>query len=223
VTLSAGADAGTTISMGAVGSTGHLTGSVSMQAGYVIRNIAVDAVVNQAPIALGGYSNGFIGTQFDLLTPDLAGAKMQLQVTTEKGNDQSITILRGLAFNATGVTVNVPTAPSAVSPADGTTGVTTANAFSWTGPSNAVYVVTFYSSGGNVPGSFQVVTTETTAHIPDTTALGVALPKNETMEWQVKALGPYPTVDDYAVAPPATPRALDTIGLANAIGFTSAP
>jgi hypothetical protein len=75
------------------------------------------------------------------------------------------------------------------------TGVTPASVYSWTGSGAGVYTAEFSSGTSSAP-VFVVVTSATSAHVPDLSAYGLALPTQTNYAFTVSESFDFATVDD---------------------------
>ncbi len=112
--------------------------------------------------------------------PDVPASGNTLVVCARAGGGatgprgSTMTCQAGLSPTAGSVNLALPSVPLLTSaPA---TGVTTSTAFTWTAPAAAVHMAAFSSTAAGAP-TFAVITTASTAHIPDLSAYGLALPQ----------------------------------------------
>jgi hypothetical protein len=87
----------------------------------------------------------------------------------------------------------LPTAPTLVSPPS-TAGVGTT--FTWNAMGNAVYTLAFEPATVGAGPSIYLITSATTAPLPDLTTLGVVLPKSTSYTATVYGFAPYGGLDD---------------------------
>ncbi len=104
----------------------------------------------------------------------------------------------GLAANANAVTLALPACPEFTLPVSGATGVTTLTTFSWTSMANGVYVVQFNGPLGKP--KYQIVTSATTATIPNRASRGLGLPSSASYAWTISSFAPVGSVDAAASA-----------------------
>jgi hypothetical protein len=105
--------------------------------------------------------------------------------------------LRGIAPGTTNVSIAIPTAVTAISPADSGTGITTGTDFTWTPLTGGVHILEITGPGSSP--SYYVFTTAATARIPDLSGQGLGLPAATAMyHWVVLGVGPWTSVDQVA-------------------------
>jgi hypothetical protein len=144
---------------------------------------------------------------FSYLAPNIPATTLTLYVQATKSGVSSIYAYKsGLAANATGVNVTLPAPPEANTPAAAATGVNTASSFSWSAMSGSVYYLDVWPSGTGI--EYVVVTSGTSATIPDLSTVGFGLPHSAGYKWDVTALAPFASVD--AAAVPSFPDAVDS-------------
>jgi len=97
-------------------------------------------------------------------------------------------------FSASGAALNLVAAPEAVLPTDGATAVDGQTQFSWTPFAGGVHAVAFMPVNGTGP-VIQIITTATSAHLPDLSAYGMTLPSGTKYEWHAEGLGPAASMD----------------------------
>jgi hypothetical protein len=119
----------------------------------------------------------------------------------------SVAIRSNLAVDAMGVDVTSPPAAELALPAPGTGGVSTGTRFSWSAPAGGVSIL-YVTSGGTGP-NFYVLTSETSAAIPDLAGGGPMLPSSTGYTWWVVGVGPLASVD---AAGPGISSLLNSLG-----------
>jgi hypothetical protein len=181
--------------------TTNFSGAVSAQAGYVLSNRYVDMVFGTAGMQI--ISDATIpstptSTTFNYLMPNITGATLTLSAVATKGLITVSGFKKGFAINASGVTLALPAGPEYTLPVTAATGVTTATTFSWTAMANAVYLIQFTGPAGKP--RYQIVTSATTATIPNLTSLGLGLPANASYIWTIRSFAPFGSIDAAASA-----------------------
>lgn len=178
-----------------------ISGTVAVPDGYEIVSRTLRAGFGPAPTAppvwtlLGDNSTA---SDFSYVAPNLPGAVLTLQVTanTPAGFSPRGTATRTVtSANAGALSISVPPGPELVAPNDGATGVTVGTTLAWRGPSGAVYTVVILEDGVSNPTRFHVITADTTALIPNLSALGFPLATAASYTWAVFAAGPFANLD----------------------------
>jgi hypothetical protein len=178
--------------------TSQFTGTVTVPSGYTLAGKAVYAnVAPSAVIFLFSESNAI--TNLSYYTPGIPGATLLLGAeATKTGGGTAITWRNGLAIGATGVSVSIVTPPELSLPVNAATGVDTTVTFTWTAMTGGVHLVLFTAAGSNP--AYYVVTTGTSATIPNMKPFGLGLPGTTAYQWQVYGFGPFSSVDAAAVS-----------------------
>jgi len=114
--------------------------------------------------------------------------------------EQSFARKSASAAASTSLTVALADPARPTAPADATTNVTAATAFSFGALTGGIQRVTFSATASP---TITVFTKETTASLSDITALAVALPKDTLYTWRVFGYAPLASLDD--------PRLADTL------------
>jgi hypothetical protein len=172
--------------------TGTVSGTINAPAGYPL--VGQELALVPTPgvfFSLADFTTS--STSFTFTTPDISTASL-LFLTQVKGASGDLTLLKKtVSPNDTGLAVTVPAPPTLTLPVDSATGVTVATPFAWTNFTG----VTFLLVGGT--HSFVVVTSASTATIPDLSSAGLPLSPSASYNWQLYAVGPATTVDAVAV------------------------
>lgn len=187
-----------TIPMGPVG-TAALSGSFQLPSGYALTNFA-------AVVRFGTSTSGALlalpvpnltpgGAFSNAMVPQASGLGYGLVATANDGNGSSTAGWGIVAGPGTAASYAPPAAPQVTAPADGTTHVTTATTFSWAALPGSVYVLNVTANTGSGP-YIRIVTTRTSATIPDLSAINRGLPNNATVSVNLWATGPYASMDD---------------------------
>lgn len=196
--------------------TAQISGLVTTPAGYAARRpFLVEMTFGKSPIPLASVAPD---AAWSYLVPSLPGATFTVTGAAfeETGSLVLSRRLVGLAAGARDVNVDFPLPPLPAVPADNASGVSTATRFEWTAYAapSAVYRVIFTPNAGTQPRFF-VVTTATSATLPDLSTLGLGLPSFATYRWRVDALAPVADINAAAsAASPLSPPAADVAGTA---------
>jgi hypothetical protein len=109
--------------------------------------------------------------------------------------------------------------PGLLLPADGATGADASTELTWTPFDDAVHVVTAWTE--HYAPMYEIVTTGSSARIPDLRAHGVSLRPATRLTWYVQGLAPFTDVD--AVAGDARVERWSQRGSSPYRTFTTAP
>ncbi|MCI0570739.1 MAG: hypothetical protein L0Y66_08310 [Myxococcaceae bacterium] len=173
-----------------------LSGNVSVPAGYV--NIYNNLHFSPGPgvyLDLATHDNP--PANFSYTTPSLGGSMLLMAVAEKASAAQSVAWKRGLAPNATGVSVTVPTAPEIILPASSAPGVNTTTTFSWQPYAGGVHLALFSPDVAGQP-SYAVVTSATSTTLPDVSGTGLELPPGAGYQWGVFGWSPFASVNQAA-------------------------
>lgn len=193
-------DAGATVSgqdfaLGSVVNS-TLSGSVTLPSGYTLqsKDLSLTLPPGSRKTLFTDYS---AGTSFSYAAPVIPQARLSLVLTALRNGAFAAVSKTGLAPDTTSVTLTLPEAPQSLSPADQTANVTRATPFSWTAYPQGVFVLRVKKSdAAGTPYRLDVVTGETSATIPDLSALGMSLQGNTSFSWVVTGVAPLASVDD---------------------------
>jgi hypothetical protein len=208
-------------------STSQFTGTVTVPSGYTLTQKSLGVgIAGSALISL--LSDNTANAALSYYTPGISGASLLLEVIAAKSGTQAAYLKPGIATGATGVTVTMIAAPELSLPVNAATGVDTTITFSWTPMTGGLHLVQF---NGGVNATYYVVTTGTSATIPNLKAAGLGLPSAGSYQWSVEAFGPFASADAAAGSTGflggLTNQALLTsdafIGISTARTFTTAP
>jgi hypothetical protein len=144
---------------------------------------------------------------FSYTTPNIPGATLILAGVATSGTDNdgapgtsySIFYDLDLAVDATSVTATPPAAAVLSLPLNWEMGVTAATPFSWTAVPGGVHLFSVGPSDGSSSPVYLVLTSGTSATIPDLSSAGLSLPTSATYGWTVFGLGPYADVEAASV------------------------
>lgn len=131
---------------------------------------------------------------FSYLTPQAPEGDVLLEAVATKNGTKSIHCTPA-AFNASNVSLNLIPGPEVLLPTDGATQVDSQIQFSWTGFQGGAHLVIFAPSPGTAGPEVEVVTTATSATLPDLSAYGMSLPHGASYRWEVLGFAPLPTMD----------------------------
>jgi hypothetical protein len=142
-----------------------------------------------------------ISTSIAIATPDVPGATLTL--SAEGGNGTgTLTVLRtGIALDAAGVTLPVPSVPVLRTPAPGATNIAPGSTFSWSDVPNATHMITLTPRVVSHPWQPEVklITTGSEIVLPDLSALYITFTPGATYNWDMKSFVPAATVDEFAI------------------------
>jgi hypothetical protein len=111
----------------------------------------------------------------------------------------SLGILTGLTPGSTNASVTLPSVPSLGAPVDNANAVDANTSFSWSNSAvGSVFDLTAVRNDGMAPLEIDVITTATSAHLPDLSALGLALPSGVPFYWYVTGAAPFSSIDEAA-------------------------
>jgi hypothetical protein len=131
-----------------------------------------------------------------LIVPDLPDARFTVSLLVDYPNGRSAADARELVTGSVAqLTVRRP--PTALSPADGATGVTTQTEFSWTSTEDAIYELIVTPEGTSDPG-YYIATAEPTARLPEGAALGLPPPQGGAWSWFAQSVIGVGSVDEHA-------------------------
>lgn len=200
VTLSDGSPATANLSLNPVNAQ-IMNASVTVPAGYTLQQRNLYLRFDGSPTAgyagIQFYASLEKTTSFSLNTPDIPGAIFGLDQSAFDGAGKYVSSYVGnLSANAS-VNLDLGQVPQQLEPTDGATSVTNATGFKWSAVSGAVYLLNVYGVGGL---EYNVLTTATSASLPDLSAAGFPLPKGSPRTWSLSAYSPVASVDAAASA-----------------------
>jgi hypothetical protein len=208
-----GSVTGQNVTLGSV-TTGTVSGSVTAPTGYSIfyKSVAIQEASNfNLSVLLDENSS----STFSYVTPVIANMTLTVTATAVSAAGEFSAVLKAdQSPNATGLTFDIPPAPTLTSPANAATGVTVSTPFNWTDFPSGVYEFQATSSSGV---TFYVLTAATTATIPDLSAFGLPLPASTAFTWFVLGFAPVQTID--LLASPGGINSV-TIDLSEAVSAT---
>jgi hypothetical protein len=192
------------MAMGAVTSS-NLSGTTTLPTGYTITLSFLGLGFSDGATLILGSTTA---ASFSWVTPNVGGT-MSIGVLAQNTTAKSLstTLMSGLAPGASAVSVVVPGAATPGLPADGAAGITTANAFTWTGVPSGVHLLFFGPATAGDP-TYYVFTTGDTVTIPDLTPQGLGLPSGgASYNWTILAVAPFASMDAFAVGNSLSPLA----------------
>ena len=185
-----------------VGTT-QFTAAITLPSGYTLSGKLLDLRVSQLAL-ISLLNDNTTNAAPSYYTPNIGGATLVFGSGRSKRlRHRTIYYKNGISTGATGVAVTIPAAPDVSLPVDNATGVDTTVTFSWTPMAGAIHLIVFQSTGNP---SYVILTSGTSATIPNLKGLGLGLPSAQVYSWQVIGIGPFTTSD----------------AAANAAGFLSA-
>jgi hypothetical protein len=188
---------GEDVALGPV-TTGSLSGSVTLPAGYTVARKTLNASFATSPRAPWVlFTDVATATDFSYVTPSLTGTTLTLEVEAEAGAALGTAIKTGLSASANGIALSIPAAPLLSGLQDGATGVRAGERVSWSGMSGAIYGLGITPSLGS-GASYLVFTADTTALIPDLSALSLGLLPATAYDWFVAGIAPISGLDELA-------------------------
>ncbi len=141
---------------------------------------------------------------FDYPSPQIAGAKLDLELSARNANSHSLRFLTGLALNTGPINIEIPKAAEPLKPDNNATEIDNSTSFSWSSFANGIYfveIVRSFDLSHDQP-FYYFYTKDTSITIPDLTAFGLELPKSTEYEWDIVGIAPYKSVDQAAALEP---------------------
>jgi len=142
-----------------------------------------------------------ISTAVTIATPDVPGTTLTLSGDGSNGYG-TVTVLRtGIALDAAGVTLPVPSVPVMRAPAPGATNIAPGATFSWSDVPNATHIISLAPQVVSHPWQphVKLITTGSEIVLPDLSALDIRFTPGATYSWEVKSFVPAATVDEFAI------------------------
>ena len=204
VVAASGTTSNQDMTMGSVTSA-NLTGTLTVPTAYSpVFNVLTLTWGDGATMILAADS-GPPGSTFNYVMPSGVGATVTILALATSTGVASGAFMSGLAPNATNVSMVVPAASTQGIPADAATGITTAQAFTWTPFAGGIDLVIFQPNLSTDP-TYYVFTAATTTTIPDLSAQALGLPTGaHSYSWYVYGLAPFATLNAFASANYLTP------------------
>lgn len=172
-------------------------GSVTVPAGLTLasKTLFVD-FADGASFEIG--SDPTAATSFNYPVPTGIDSTASVGAVAASTAGQSTTRVRGIAPGSTGnaVTLLAPAVQS--TPVANATQVSTSTDFTWTQLTGGLHIVLISSGASTTAPIYVLMTTGTTARIPDLSSLGVVLPAALAYQWAIIATGPWASIDEVA-------------------------
>jgi hypothetical protein len=174
-------------------STNQFTGTVTVPSGYTLGAKVVYTRVSQSAV-IGMFAESNANANLSYYTPGISGATLLLEaIATKAGGGTEVFWKTGLATAATGVSITLVAPPEVSLPVNAATGVDTTVTFSWTAMTGGVHLVVFQGAGSTP--TYYVLTSGTSATIPNMKPFGLGLPASTSYSWFVFGFGPFGSVD----------------------------
>lgn len=206
VTLQSGtAFTGADVTLTTPVTTQAVVGAISVPSGYTLSERAVYVTFpDRAAFLVGDDTLTSVGFAFPF--PSGIGASALVYAAASDGTSTTEAQSAALPAGTSNATVTLPSPALPTAPASGATGVGTSTDLVWSPVAGAVYEVVLTGSGTDPV--YVLLTSSTTARIPDLSAQGLGLPSARSYSWTVNALGPLTSVD--ALASPSIVLTFDT-------------
>jgi hypothetical protein len=210
-----------------VGTT-QFTGTLTVPSGYTLALKSLSVRVSPTTL-ISILSDPTANAALSYYTPAIAGASLVLSLSATNAGAQALYFKNGIATGATGSAITMVAAPGLSLPVTAATGVDTTVTFSWTAMTGGIHLIQFQGGAGNP--TYLVLTSGTSATIPNLKGAGLGLPSTAAYQWSVIGIGPFGSADDAAGATgflgTISNQALLTsdafIGISTARTFTTAP
>jgi hypothetical protein len=207
--------------------TSQFTGTVTVPSGYTLVSKSLSVRISQTAL-MSLLSDATPNAALSYYTPGIAGSSLLLGVAAAKAGTEAFYFKTGIATGSTGVPIAMVAAPELSLPVNASTGVDTTITFSWTAMTGGIHLIAF--NGGANP-TYYVVTSGTSATIPNLKGAGLGLPPGAAYQWSVDAFGPFASTDAAAGSSgflgALTNQALLTsdvfLGISTSRSFTTAP
>jgi hypothetical protein len=207
--------------------TNQFTATITLPAGYILSTKSLSVrLAGTGLISL--FNDATTNAALSYFTPGISGASLFLGVIALKAGTEAVYFKTGIATGATGVAVALVAAPELSLPVNAAAGVDTTITFSWTPMTGGIHMVQF---NGGANATYYVVTSGTSATIPNLKGVGLGLPSSGAYQWSVDAFGPFADADAAAgssgLLGALTNQALLTsdvfLGVSTSRTFTTAP
>ncbi len=199
--------------------TGTFSGAIeSVPSGYTLSFVAV-SLVPASGVNMAAVFDSSANTSFAYEVPSISNTEISVTAAaTSAVGEFSYILQTGLSANAT-VTLNIPAAPTLISPANAATGVTAATPFSWTPFPSGIHEFQATPTGSGP--AFYIFTASTSVDLADA---GLPLPASAGYSWHVVGFAPLTTVDELAEPGGITFLTIDlSQGYSATNTFTTAP
>lgn len=124
------------------------------------------------------------------------GSALYLSASAKKGDASVYLQQLGVAADASGVSLALPSATELNQPADNALGVNNATPFSWSAFPGGIHQLSVYPKTSG-PLTLTLFTTAASATLPDLSSLGYPLPKGIVYRWIVSGIAPVGSVNDW--------------------------
>jgi len=177
-----------------VAQSAQISGMVNVASGYTLTGRTLAAVF-ESKGEIQFLTDGSTVPSFTYVTPNVTGAGLTLEAGAKSAAGSTVvSIVSGLAVNASNVSITMPAAPEPSLPINNATNVTKGTPFSWTPYVGGVHILVFNPSAAGQP-EVLVMTAAASDSIPDLTSAGLSFPKSATYTWNVDGVAPYASVD----------------------------
>lgn len=199
-----------------------ISGTVTVPAGVtlVTKSLGI-AFADRATISVGADVSA--ATSFNYPVPTGIDSTASVTASGMITGGATITQVSGIAAGSTGTSVNLLAPAIQSTPVANATGVSTATDFTWTQLSGGLHFVVISTGASPTAPVYYLITTGTTGRIPELGALGVVLPAATSYSWQIIAVGPWASIDDFAGGTGILPAGGTTLNesVAGARAFTT--
>lgn len=187
-TVSDGASATATVDLTTTPASGHVTGTVSLPAGFgVVTDAGYEVCFDDffdETLTTFASTTPFGAGAFDFVVPSIAGSRYGFLVLGASSAPGTSMYAAKVAPGSSGIAAVLPPPPTVLAPADGAT-VDHSTVFQWTPPAGGATTlnVSCWSAGGGV--EYQIITDKAWARIPDLSAAPVSLTPPSACWWQL--------------------------------------
>ena len=173
------------------------TAKIEIPNGYSLNNNKMSINFGgNAEIEIANNKSGNLNLFY--ITPQINGASLTARAyaLNKAGDVISKRLINNLAVDSVGAKISLAQGSELKLPLDKQTLVDNSTAFSWTQFKNGIHAVFFENADNKI--NFVILTKNTTATIPDLSAFGITLPKDQQYSWHVVGLAPYASMDQVA-------------------------
>ncbi len=171
--------------------TNQFTATVTFPSGYSLSTKTLSLRLSPTGL-ISLFNDATPNAALSYYTPGISGASLLLGAYGLKAGTESVYFKTGIATGATGISVALVAAPELSLPVNAATGVDTTVTFSWTPMTGGIHLVAF---NGGANATYYVVTSGTSATIPNLKGVGLGLPSSGAYQWSVEAFGPFANAD----------------------------
>jgi hypothetical protein len=174
-----------------------VSGTVTVPAGVTLvsKSLAI-AWADGAALAIGTETSA--ATSFNYAVPTGIDSTATVGAAGMGTGSATISQLKGITAGSTSANVTLLAPAVQSTPVANATGVTTSTDFTWTQLTGGLHFVVITTSASPSAPVYYIISTGTTARIPDLSSLGVVLPASTAYSWQILGLGPWASIDDFA-------------------------